>query len=55
MWNRKLFENHKALLAWLNDIENISRIRNVHIVKADPNTYYEVFYWDNSVIKKEYY
>ena len=55
MWKIEAFKNHRALLAWLNDIENISRIEKVHIIKAEHNARYEVIYWDNSVIKKEYY
>lgn len=53
MWNRKLFTNHRDLLIWLNDKENILRIQNVHIVRTDPNTYYEVFYWDSWILKDE--
>ena len=55
MWKRKLFNTHQELLTWLNDKENVLRIQNVQIVKSDPNSNYEVFYWDSWAVEKEYY
>lgn len=51
MWNIKVFANHQDLLAWLNNEEVISIVQNVQIVKADHSAYYEVFYWDNRILK----